>query len=75
MISLNLAYNNLTQLPAEIGKLTNLRDLYLGTNYFSVNENNRIRALLPNCEIDFYNDDDDDYNDNDDAYTAYWNTE
>ncbi|WP_339715840.1 leucine-rich repeat domain-containing protein [uncultured Kriegella sp.] len=48
-----LSNNELKSLPSEIGKLENLQQLDLIGNPISENEKDRIRKLLPHCEIDF----------------------
>jgi Leucine-rich repeat (LRR) protein len=40
-------------LPAQIGELKNLKYLYLQGNKFSEEEQERIRKLLPKCEVVF----------------------
>jgi Leucine-rich repeat (LRR) protein len=48
-----LENNQLTSLPASIGNLTNLNNLRLKGNPIPPAEVERIRRLLPNCEIQF----------------------
>ncbi|KAA1264534.1 leucine-rich repeat domain-containing protein (plasmid) [Leptospira interrogans] len=50
---LNLDANQLTTIPKEIGQLQNLQTLYLRNNQFSIEEKERIRKLLPKCQIYF----------------------
>ncbi|EMG08956.1 leucine rich repeat protein, partial [Leptospira interrogans serovar Grippotyphosa str. LT2186] len=45
--------NQLTTIPKEIGQLQNLQTLYLRNNQFSIEEKERIRKLLPKCQIYF----------------------
>jgi Leucine-rich repeat (LRR) protein len=51
--SLNLSSNQLSSLPKEIGQLENLNSLNLWGNQFSETEKQKIKNLLPNCEITF----------------------
>ena len=50
---LHLNDNNLTTLPAEIGKVQGLKWLRLDNNPITKTEQERIRKLLPNCNIYF----------------------
>ena len=50
---LHLDNNSLSTLPAEIGNLQGLKELYLDNNNFCKTEQQRIKKLLPNCEIFF----------------------
>ena len=50
---LYLSGNQLTAVPEAIAKLTNLQGLYLSGNQFSKKEQDRIKELLPNCQISF----------------------
>ena len=50
---LDLRNNNLTSLPAEIGNLKGLGRLKLRKNLISASEQQRIKSLLPNCEVYF----------------------
>lgn len=50
---LELGNNQLTTLPKEIEQLKNLQRLELDSNPISPKEKERIRKLLPKCEIDF----------------------
>jgi Leucine-rich repeat (LRR) protein len=50
---LDLWRNNLTSLPSTIKNLKNLKQLRLGENNFSLEEQSRIRELLPKCEVIF----------------------
>jgi len=50
---LNLAYNQLTSLPDQINQLTNLSILNLTGNPMDMKEIEKIRALLPNCFVQF----------------------
>ncbi|EMN88223.1 leucine rich repeat protein [Leptospira weilii str. UI 13098] len=45
--------NKLEALPNEIGQLQNLQELHLYLNPLSSKEKERIRRLLPKCEIHF----------------------
>ena len=51
--TLSLDMNQLTSLPLEIGKLVNLQTLYLSENQFSEEEKEKLKKLLPNCNIYF----------------------
>ncbi len=53
LTSLSLEENQLSSLPKEIGQLHNLTWLLLGNNDFSAAEKERIKNLLPNCNIIF----------------------
>jgi Leucine-rich repeat (LRR) protein len=48
-----LQFNNLTTLPKEIAELKNLEYLDLEGNRFSESQRNKIKALLPDCQIIF----------------------
>jgi Leucine-rich repeat (LRR) protein len=50
---LYLHNNQLTALPDSIGQLQSLKRLDLDNNQLSKNEQQRIKKLLPNCEIYF----------------------
>jgi Leucine-rich repeat (LRR) protein len=50
---LGLGSNQLTSLPKEIGQLTKLTSLHLSNNNFSETEQERIKNLLPNCDLYF----------------------
>lgn len=50
---LDLYRNNLTYLPESIKELKNLKRLILGENNFSKQEQEKIKAMLPNCKITF----------------------
>ncbi len=45
--------NQLTSLPDWIGKLTNLKKLWLGKNQLTPLEKDKVKRLLPNCEVFF----------------------
>ena len=51
--SLYLYGNELRELPSAIGQLSNLQSLYLRANNFSKEEKQKIKKLLPNCNIRF----------------------
>ncbi len=51
--SLSLSGNQLTTLPEKIAKLMNLQELYLQNYKFTEEEKDRIKSLLPNCNIHF----------------------
>ena len=51
--ALDLSENNLTLLPNEIKKLTALKELILVNNNFSINEQTRIKQLMPSTKIAF----------------------
>ncbi len=53
LIYLGLSENNLKTLPVEIGELKNLKYLDISENHFSEEEQEKIRKLLPNCEVVF----------------------
>jgi len=53
LIEINLAHNKLNSLPSEISELKNLKELILWGNNFSEEEEEKIRKLLPNCEVIF----------------------
>ncbi|MEO5683300.1 MAG: leucine-rich repeat domain-containing protein [Chitinophagaceae bacterium] len=48
---LDLSVNKLTSMPKGIGKLKKLRTLNLNFNSFKIEEIEKIRDLLPNCEV------------------------
>ncbi len=50
---LELGRNQLRQLPPDLGNLKNLKTLYLIGNPLNQGELNRIRKMLPQCEIMF----------------------
>ncbi len=50
---LDLRKNHLTHLPIEIVNLKNLHYLYLSGNLLSIREKQKIKKLLPHCEIVF----------------------
>jgi len=51
--TLDLAFNKLTSMPIEIANLKNLKHLILVGNEIPVSEQKKIKALLPNTEINF----------------------
>lgn len=51
--TLDLKNNQLSSLPAQIGKLKNLKKLNLSNNPIPEAEQEKIRKLLPNCEVVF----------------------
>ncbi len=51
--TLDLWNNNLSSLPVEFGQLSNLQTLHLWNNNFSKAEKQKIKKLLPNCDIRF----------------------
>ena len=51
--TLNLSANELTSIPAEIGNLNKLKKLDLSRNKISKNDIDKIRRLLPRCEIKY----------------------
>ncbi|EJP06052.1 leucine-rich repeat domain-containing protein [Leptospira interrogans] len=53
LLWLSLVYNQLTTLPNEIEQLKNLQTLNLWNNQFSSQEKEKIRKLLPKCQIYF----------------------
>lgn len=50
---LDLSFNNLSELPLEIGQLQKLKELDLSYNSFNKEEVDKLKKLLPNCEIKF----------------------
>lgn len=48
-----LGQNQLSTLPLEIGQLQQLKHLHLWSNNFSSQEKQKIKMLLPNCNIQF----------------------
>lgn len=50
---LSLVGNRLETLPDSIGKLIGLKVLFLNENPLSAEERERIKKLLPHCEIKF----------------------
>ena len=50
---LELGGNQLKALPKEIGNLKNLKKLYLRNNKLSEKEKEKVKKLLPKCEIKF----------------------
>jgi Leucine-rich repeat (LRR) protein len=50
---LDLSFNQLTNLPVKIGQLRNLKSLNLSANQLTETEQQKIKNLLPNCEIVF----------------------
>ncbi|WP_176692509.1 leucine-rich repeat domain-containing protein, partial [Leptospira kirschneri] len=50
---LSLRDNQLTTLPKEIEQLQNLQELNLNNNQLSSEKKERIRKLLPKCQIYF----------------------
>jgi Leucine-rich repeat (LRR) protein len=53
LTKLHLINNQLTTLPAEIGQLQQLGHLNLSKNPIPLAEQEKIRKLLPNCNIQF----------------------
>jgi len=53
LIYLEIANNNLTKVPDDITKLKELKSLTLTENNFSDEEKERIRRLMPDCEVRF----------------------
>ncbi|WP_082285824.1 leucine-rich repeat domain-containing protein, partial [Leptospira interrogans] len=53
LTELYLQYNRIKTLPEEIARLQNLRKLTLYENPIPPQELDKIRKLLPNCEIRF----------------------
>jgi len=51
--TLDLRGNGLTKLPVEISKLKKLKNLILYGNDFTVEEKEKIKRWLPNCQIEF----------------------
>jgi Leucine-rich repeat (LRR) protein len=49
---LNLISNRLAELPPEIGRLKNLRELDLRANQLTEREIEKVRKLLPRCQIE-----------------------
>ena len=49
---LALNNNQLTIIPKEIGKLTNLKKLFISDNKLTKEDIDKIKKLLPNCEVD-----------------------
>jgi hypothetical protein len=50
---LNLGNNKLNSLPESIGNLQNLEELNLSGNTIPTNVIKRLKAILPNCEVEF----------------------
>jgi len=50
---LNIDSKSISSIPNEIGQLKNLRKIYLHRDSLSVLEREKIKKLLPNCEIIF----------------------
>lgn len=53
LYNLNISNNQLTTIPSSIGTLSNLPKLDLLYNPFSKEEKEKVRSLLPKCEIRF----------------------
>jgi len=51
LTNLTLQHNQLTSLPESMTKLINLRFLYLVGNPISRLEKEKIKEMLPNCQI------------------------
>jgi len=51
--TLNLAGNQLAQIPAEIANLTSLKTLILSGNKLSPEELEKVKKMLPQCDVQF----------------------